>query len=95
MSECIEPSESHGNCDEALRDLYRYLDGEITVERRELIRVHIEECGPCLEAFDFEYELRELVARTCRNEAPASLRDRVAEAIRDCDRGGSDDVERR
>ena len=79
-----------GECDEALHDLYGYLDGEITEERRELIRVHIEECGPCLEAFDFEFELRELVARTCRSEAPESLRARVAEAISNCEGGEAD-----
>jgi mycothiol system anti-sigma-R factor len=79
-----------GDCEEALHDLYGYLDGEITAERRELIRVHIDECGPCLEAFDFEFELRELVARTCHSEAPESLRARIAAAIRDCDAGEPD-----
>lgn len=90
MSDLTQQPESHDNCDEALHDLYGYLDGEITEERRELIRVHIEECGPCLEAFDFEFELRELVARTCRSEAPESLRSRIADAIRECER---DEVE--
>ncbi len=74
-----------GNCDDALRDLYVYLDGEITDERRALISRHIDDCSPCLEAFDFEHELRDLVARTCRSDAPDSLKDRVAEAIRTCE----------
>ncbi len=82
------------DCEEALRDLYQYLDGEITDERRADIRVHIEECGHCLEAFDFEAELRELVARTCRREAPESLRDRVAEAIRECDPDAEEPTDR-
>ncbi len=74
-----------GNCDDALRDLYVYLDGEIDDERRALISHHIDDCSPCLEAFDFEHELRDLVARTCRSDAPDSLKDRVAEAIRACE----------
>lgn len=84
---------AHVNCEEALRDLYGYLDGEITAERREHIRVHIEECGPCLDAFDFETDLRELVARTCQTEAPDTLRDRVARAILECEdeSGGASD----
>lgn len=78
------------DCEEALRDLYSYLDGEITEERREHIRHHIDECGPCLEAFDFEVELRQLVARTCQRDAPDSLRDRIARAIHDFDDAAGD-----
>lgn len=74
-----------GDCDDALRDLYGFLDGEIDDDRRALISRHIDDCGPCLEAFDFEHELRDLVARTCRSEAPDSLKERVADAIRTCD----------
>lgn len=85
---CSEAASAHVDCEEALRDLYTYLDGEITPARREHIRVHIEECSPCLEAFDFEMELRQLVARTCQCDAPDGLRDRVAEAIRECEDDG-------
>jgi mycothiol system anti-sigma-R factor len=87
---CGEAASGPVDCGSALRELYRYLDGEITVERRESIRVHIEECGPCLEAFDFEADLRQLVARTCRCEAPDTLRARVAQALRDCQDGAGD-----
>ena len=82
---CSEVASLHLDCGEALRDLYGYLDGEITEDRRADIRVHIEECGPCLEAFDFEVELRQLVARTCQCEAPDALRERVARALHDCE----------
>ncbi len=82
---CAGTSASGVDCQDALRDLYRYLDGEITEERRARIRVHIEECGPCLDAFDFEVDLRRLVARTCSTEAPDSLRSRVAQAIHELD----------
>jgi len=87
---CGEAASLHLDCGAALRDLYGYLDGEITEERRADIRFHIEACGPCLEAFDFEVELRQLVARTCQCEAPESLRERVARALGECenDAGG-------
>ena len=42
-------------------------------------------CTPCLEAFDFEAELRILVSTKCREEAPDALRQRVIDALRDCD----------
>ena len=49
-----------GNCDDALHELYGYLDGELTVERRITIQHHLDDCPPCYEAFDFEAELPRL-----------------------------------
>ena len=49
---------SGGDCEEALRTLYYFLDGELTPERRQAIQRHLDECSPCLEAFDFEAELK-------------------------------------
>jgi mycothiol system anti-sigma-R factor len=72
---------SKPECREALDTLYHYLDGELTVERRVEIKQHLDECGPCLEAFDFEAELKVVVARKCRDQVPDALRERVARAI--------------
>lgn len=70
------------DCLEALQELYTFLDGELTPERREGIRVHLDECRGCVEAFDFEVELREVVSRCCRDtEVPDELRSRIALAI--------------
>lgn len=70
-----------GDCNDALRELYEFLDGELTAERRELIREHVERCNPCLEAFDFEVELKQVIAAKCRVECPDELRERIAAAI--------------
>ena len=69
-------------CQEAIATLYTFLDGELTAERRNTIRHHLDECAPCFEAFGFEAELKALIARKCRDEVPAPLRRRVAEALR-------------
>jgi mycothiol system anti-sigma-R factor len=69
------------DCEEAIHTLYHYLDGELTEVRRVEIRHHLDDCLPCLEAFDFEAELRIVIARKCRDEVPESLRERVAKAI--------------
>jgi mycothiol system anti-sigma-R factor len=74
-----------GNCNDALRELYEFLDGELTDERKALIKDHLAGCNPCLEAFDFEAEVRILVSTKCREEAPDTLRQRVIDALRDCD----------
>ena len=69
------------DCVEAIHTLYHFLDGELTEYRRVEIQQHLEGCLPCLEAFDFEAELRMVIARKCRDEVPDGLRDRIAKAI--------------
>jgi mycothiol system anti-sigma-R factor len=70
-----------GDCEDAIRRLYHYLDGELTLLRREQIAQHLAECSPCLEAFDFEMELRVVIARKCRDVVPDSLKERVWKAL--------------
>ena len=69
------------NCEEAVHELYIYLDGELTEERREEIRIHLDYCGPCGGAAEFEAELRRVIANRCKDRVPESLIRRVAEAI--------------
>ena len=69
-------------CTEAVEVLYHYLDGQLTEERRVLIKRHLDDCPPCLDAFDFEAELRVVIAHKCRERVPEDLRFRVAQAIR-------------
>lgn len=66
-----------GGCQEALETLYNFLDGELTTERRAAIQRHLDECAPCLEAFDFEAELKVVVARCCRDQVPEGLRHKI------------------
>ena len=75
MTEPIE------DCNETLRELYGFLDGELTEDVREHIRRHLDECSPCLAAFDFQAELRLVIRNRCCDEVPESLRNRIAAAI--------------
>lgn len=76
------------DCEESLKELYEFLDGELTVERRSNIRVHLEGCQQCYEAFDFEAELRIVVSTRCREQVPDSLREKIADALRQVSEGG-------
>ncbi len=69
------------DCNETLRELYQYLDGHLTEGDREHIRHHLDDCSPCLEAFDFEAELRMVVRNRCTDRVPEDLRTRIARAI--------------
>ena len=69
-------------CSEALAEIYTYLDGELTDEKRVLIAGHLERCNPCIEAFDFEAELRMVIStKACSDEVPESLRLRIFERL--------------
>ena len=76
-----DPQHEHGTCQEALEELYTFLDGELTVEKREHIRVHLDDCNPCLEHYDFEAELRIVISTKCKEQVPDSLRAQVLRAI--------------
>jgi mycothiol system anti-sigma-R factor len=65
------------NCTEAVHVLYHFLDGELTPERKLLIEYHLDSCSPCLEAFEFELELRQLIKARCQEHVPDALRLRI------------------
>lgn len=69
------------DCNDVLRELYEFLDGELTPERRAHVEHHLNDCSPCLEAFDFHAEIRMVIAHKCRDECPEALKARIAEAI--------------
>ena len=75
------PSVDRG-CLDAVRRLYTYLDGELDEARRSALKRHLDECMPCLQAFDFEAELRMLIARKCREQVPVTLWTRISEVAR-------------
>jgi mycothiol system anti-sigma-R factor len=68
-------------CEEALKELYVYLDGELTDEKRTIITGHLDDCNPCLEAFDFEAELRIVISRRCHDDVPESLKLKIAHEL--------------
>ena len=70
------------HCIEAVHQLYLYLDGELTEERRTTIRRHLDACPPCLDAYGFEAELRVVISQKCREQVPEGLREKVAAALR-------------
>ena len=70
------------HCYEAVEQLHLHLDGELTYERRSSSRMHLANCPPCGDAFDFEAELRLVIAQRCRERVPEGLRARVYEALR-------------
>lgn len=65
-------------CREVLEAVYLYLDGEDDSELHERVRLHLDECAPCLRQYGLEQAVKALVARCCGNDpVPVDLRERV------------------
>lgn len=69
------------DCEGILAELDLFLDGELDESRLASIEVHLRQCSPCLEAFDFEAELRRVIAARCRDKASDELRARIVVAL--------------
>jgi hypothetical protein len=41
----------------------------------------LDDCPPCYEAFDFEVELRVVIAKKCHETVPDHLKQRIADAL--------------
>ncbi|MBA3605049.1 MAG: mycothiol system anti-sigma-R factor [Acidimicrobiia bacterium] len=66
------------DCNQTLRELETFLDGELTPNVREMIHSHLEGCPDCLQAFDFQAELKAVIAAKCRrDELPPGLLARI------------------
>jgi len=78
--------EPGADCSDSVQRLYHYLDGELTDERRAEIKKHLDECPPCLGAFDFEADLRSVIASRCKDHVPDALRERVHAALHEEER---------
>jgi mycothiol system anti-sigma-R factor len=77
-----EHAEEPQDCSDVLEALYLFIDGEIDSANAGLIRHHLEECAPCLKAYDLDVVVKTLVARSCTEHAPPPLRERVLMSIR-------------
>ena len=70
------------DCSEILERVVFFIDNELEQADCAQIQQHLEECGPCLDKFDLERTVKALVARSCSEHAPDSLRDKVLLSIR-------------
>jgi mycothiol system anti-sigma-R factor len=76
---CGKPHETP--CSEVLDRVYEFIDGELDGERRHQIKEHLDECGPCLQEFGLEEQVKAIVKRSCCDPAPIELRTKVLRDI--------------
>jgi len=74
-------------CRETLREIERFLDGELdqTVEVR--IQHHLSDCSPCMQRAEFRRHVKVMISEKCtEREVPQGLSARIHELLRDTDR---------
>ena len=70
------------SCHEAFLRLNDYVDRELSPAEHDAVAAHLFECAKCTAVFEFEAGvLADLTAKLNRIQLPASLKDRVADAI--------------
>lgn len=76
------------SCQDALKLIYEFLDGELDHVPEEEVRAHFDVCQRCFPHLRLEEAFRAAVKRACRGEcAPPELRSRVAELLGEIDHG--------
>ena len=70
------------DCSELGRNVFAYIDDELTPVDCERIKTHLNECPECLSEYERDLVLKSLIRRSCHCEsAPASLRVQILTRI--------------
>lgn len=71
-------SESNCNCTDAYRLLAELLDGDCCAATREQLRRELSQCPHCAERLGSEEAVRYVLRRSCSEQAPVRLRQRIS-----------------
>jgi mycothiol system anti-sigma-R factor len=74
---------SEKDCSEVIHQMLVFIDDELDQASCGEIQQHLEECGPCLKEYNLERTVKALVARSCSEQAPEQLREKVLLRIRE------------
>jgi mycothiol system anti-sigma-R factor len=65
-------------CQETLRELERFLDGELEPGMRAVVDKHLSGCNSCTQRTEFRIHLKAMIASSCSRDAmPPDLLERV------------------
>jgi len=71
------------DCSEVIHQIFVFIDNELDDASCGEIQQHLDECGPCLAKYNLERTVKALVARSCSEQAPEELREKVLLRIRE------------
>jgi anti-sigma factor (TIGR02949 family) len=72
------------DCDQVLRDLEAFIDGELPRGRAMVIAEHLATCSPCFGRGEFRRRVQVIIRSKCggSEDLPPDLVERVRQAIR-------------
>ena len=70
-------------CEYAIEYVYQYLDQEASFFTTSRIRLHLRRCGPCMDAFQFETRLKDVIRERGRSDPPPELFDTLRALIQE------------
>lgn len=73
-------------CQETLREIERFLDGELDRSVNAAIEHHLSDCNPCMQRTEFRRHLKVMISSKCGGDAvPDQLQQKVRDIIRGLD----------
>lgn len=69
-------------CEEALRRLLEFIDGELPAGEEGAVERHLRTCRSCFSRLEFEGRLKQRLSALASDEAPAAARDRIRELMK-------------
>lgn len=70
-------------CEDALAQVFTYVDNELDARARETIRRHLQTCRGCFSRFEFERRLKARLKDAGREAASPALAERVQRVLED------------
>lgn len=65
------------NCEQVMRVIFTYLDGELETLEERRVAAHLEQCRSCFSRAEFERRLKEHLAALGTHPVPPSLERRI------------------
>jgi mycothiol system anti-sigma-R factor len=76
-------------CQETLRQIERFLDGELDGSVNIAIEHHLSDCNPCMQRMEFRRHLKVMISTKCGGDAvPDELHQKVRNIIHGLDAPG-------
>ena len=83
---CSADADASITCEEAIRVVQEFLDGELDGVRAAHVKAHFDVCGRCYPHLNFETAYREAICRAVRGEtAPEELKSKLSALIAEVD----------
>lgn len=68
-------------CEQVLERILDFIDRELTADERRRLERHLQTCRSCFSRVEFERRLKTRLTDLAREDAPASMRERVTRLI--------------